>query len=180
MKETEIIICFNSEKLDALNFYMSKKDSEVQKELEETVENLYLKHVPAPTREYLEDKLGREDVDSVTSKPSKRANNSTKRKKKDGKKQKRSEESSTDKSSDSQTELTEDEDVDDDFHSENCDEEENDGRGAVDDEEGAEDENQGAVDELSQQERIDQLLNDSSDSSSGDSSGDGFLNGLLN
>lgn len=187
MKDSEIIICFNSEKLDALNFYMSKKDSEVQKELEETVESLYLKHVPSSTREYLEDKLGREDSETTVTKSVKKSGASVKRKKKDSKKQKTSEESCESKSADSQEELSLETDVDDDFHSEIPEEGENceqgaveNEQGAVEDELGAVEENQGAVEELSQQERIDQLLHGNNDSNSGDSSGDGFLSELLN
>lgn len=82
MKDTDITIIFNSEKLDALNFYMGKKESEVQRELEETVQNLYLKHVPAPTREYIEDRLERESGSQATTRSSKKAVPSVKKRKK--------------------------------------------------------------------------------------------------
>ncbi len=60
MKKTNITISFESEKLDALNFYISKKDVDLQSELADTVQKLYEKFVPQPTREYIEDKLQRE------------------------------------------------------------------------------------------------------------------------
>ncbi|MFI3228529.1 MAG: DUF6103 family protein [Clostridia bacterium] len=60
MKKTNITISFESEKLDALNFYIGKKDVNLQEELADTLQKLYEKHVPQPTREYLEDKLQRE------------------------------------------------------------------------------------------------------------------------
>ena len=60
MKKTNLTISFETEKLDALNFYISKKDVDLQGELADTVQKLYEKYVPQPTREYLEDKLQRE------------------------------------------------------------------------------------------------------------------------
>lgn len=74
MKRTNLTISFESEKLDALNFYIGKKDVNLQDELSDTIVKLYEKHVPQPTREYLEDKLNRE---SKASKPSKRENTKT-------------------------------------------------------------------------------------------------------
>ena len=60
MKKTNLTISFETEKLDALNFYISKKDIELQGELADTLQKLYEKTVPKETREYLEDKLQRE------------------------------------------------------------------------------------------------------------------------
>ncbi len=83
MKDTDITITFNSEKLDALTFYIGKKETDVQSELDETMMNLYLKHVPAPTREYIEDKLEREGNSSPeASKPAKKPVPPVKKKKK--------------------------------------------------------------------------------------------------
>ncbi len=59
MKSAKIIVNFDEEKLDALTFYIAKKDVNLQSELAETVEKLYEKHVPQSTREYLEDKQNR-------------------------------------------------------------------------------------------------------------------------
>ncbi len=59
MKSAKIIVNFDEEKLDALTFYIAKKDVNLQSELAETVEKLYEKYVPQSTREYLEDKQNR-------------------------------------------------------------------------------------------------------------------------
>ncbi|MFI3228382.1 MAG: DUF6103 family protein [Clostridia bacterium] len=69
MKKTNITISFESEKLDALNFYIGKKDVNLQEELADTLQKLYEKHVPQPTREYLEDKLERENKNKRVNKP---------------------------------------------------------------------------------------------------------------
>lgn len=60
MKKATLTISFDSEKLDALTYHMSKKDTDLQTELEDTVQKLYEKHVPQATREYIDDKLSRE------------------------------------------------------------------------------------------------------------------------
>lgn len=60
MKKATLTVSFDSEKLDALTYHMSKKDTNLQTELEDTVQKLYEKHVPQATREYIDDKLSRE------------------------------------------------------------------------------------------------------------------------
>lgn len=60
MKKVTLTIGFDSEKLDALTYHMGKKDTDLQTELEDTVQKLYEKHVPQATREYIDDKLSRE------------------------------------------------------------------------------------------------------------------------
>ena len=60
MKKATLTASFDSEKLDALTYHMSKKDTDLQTELEDTVQKLYEKHVPQATREYIDDKLFRE------------------------------------------------------------------------------------------------------------------------
>lgn len=60
MKKATLTVSFDSEKLDALTYHMSKKDTDLQTELEDTVQKLYEKHVPQATREYIDDKLSRE------------------------------------------------------------------------------------------------------------------------
>ena len=60
MKNATLTVTFESEKLDALAYHMSKKEADLQAELNETMQNLYEKHVPQATREYIEDKLVRE------------------------------------------------------------------------------------------------------------------------
>ena len=60
MKNATLTVTFNAEKLDALKFHMSRKDTDLQEELNDTVEKLYEKYVPQATREYLDDKISRE------------------------------------------------------------------------------------------------------------------------
>ena len=60
MRNTTINVSFNTEKLDALKFHMEKRDTDLQGELNDTVQKLYEKYVPQTTREYLDDKIARE------------------------------------------------------------------------------------------------------------------------
>lgn len=59
MKNTTLMIRFNTEKLDALTFHMEKKKVDLQAELQDTVEKLYEKYVPQATREYIDDRASR-------------------------------------------------------------------------------------------------------------------------
>lgn len=61
MKNTTMTVTFNTEKLDALTFHMVKKDADLQAELNDTIQKLYEKYVPQATREYIDDKISRED-----------------------------------------------------------------------------------------------------------------------
>lgn len=54
MKKTSMQISFDSEKLGALRQYMFKKEVTIEPELEEVIQKLYEKHVPALVREYIE------------------------------------------------------------------------------------------------------------------------------
>lgn len=54
MKKMAITISYDQEKLKALQFYMGKKDSDLDVELDAFVQKLYEKYVPAQTREYIE------------------------------------------------------------------------------------------------------------------------------
>lgn len=60
MKKATLTISFDSEKLDALAYHMGKKDTDLQTEMEDTIQKLYEKHVPQATREYIDDKISRE------------------------------------------------------------------------------------------------------------------------
>ncbi|MCQ5144471.1 DUF6103 family protein [Enterocloster bolteae] len=62
MKNTTLTVTFNTEKLDALTFHMGKKDADLQSELNNTIQKLYEKFVPQATREYIDDKITREDT----------------------------------------------------------------------------------------------------------------------
>jgi len=54
MKKANITISFEQEKLKALQFYAGKKDISLQDELDDALQKLYEKCVPAQTREYIE------------------------------------------------------------------------------------------------------------------------------
>lgn len=54
MKKTTVSVQFDQEKTKALQFYTGKKGSVLDKELEEYLQRLYEKTVPAQTREYIE------------------------------------------------------------------------------------------------------------------------------
>lgn len=47
MRNTTINVSFNTEKLDALKFHMEKRDTDLQGELNDTVQKLYEKYGPA-------------------------------------------------------------------------------------------------------------------------------------
>lgn len=53
---TEIQLTFDPEKLEALSYYLAKAHTTPMKELTAALNDLYEKHVPADTREYLERK----------------------------------------------------------------------------------------------------------------------------
>lgn len=54
MKKATVQISYDAEKLGAIHQYMAKKDTEFQNELEDFMQKLYEKHVPAPVRDYIE------------------------------------------------------------------------------------------------------------------------------
>lgn len=55
MKQSELMISFDGEKLSALRRYMAKKEMNLEAELNDAVQKLYEKFVPAPVREYIEE-----------------------------------------------------------------------------------------------------------------------------
>ncbi len=61
MKKATISIQIEQEKLRALRFYAGKKESSLEGELEEFIEKLHEKYVPAQTREYIES-MGAEEA----------------------------------------------------------------------------------------------------------------------
>lgn len=69
MKNTNLTVSFDAEKLDALTYHMGKKDADIQTELQDTVQKLYEKYVPQATREYIDDRLSRETAEKQKSKP---------------------------------------------------------------------------------------------------------------
>ena len=62
MKNTTVTLTFNTERLDALIYHMGKKDSELNEELSDYLQKMYEKYVPQATREYLDDKIAREEA----------------------------------------------------------------------------------------------------------------------
>lgn len=56
MKKIEIILSFEEEKLEALEFSLRKEKSSVQKKMQEELAALYEKSVPEAVREYLDRK----------------------------------------------------------------------------------------------------------------------------
>ena len=61
MRTTALTITFSAEQLDILAFHMEKKKVNLQEELNDTMQKLYEKYVPQTTREYVDDKVTRED-----------------------------------------------------------------------------------------------------------------------
>ena len=57
MEKVNITVVIEQERLDALTYFMKKDNTTAQKELEKALEELYQKHVPADTREYIDSKL---------------------------------------------------------------------------------------------------------------------------
>ena len=55
MGNTKITIEFDAEKYKALQKFAGKKDINLEKELADTLDKLYLKTVPAAVREYIGD-----------------------------------------------------------------------------------------------------------------------------
>ena len=56
MEKVNITLTFEDEKLEALDFYAKKENSNVQKKLDEALRRLYEDTVPEPVREYLDGK----------------------------------------------------------------------------------------------------------------------------
>ena len=55
MKQVNVTVSFEEEKLNALKRYMAKKDLEPERELRDALLKLYEKYVPAPVREYIDE-----------------------------------------------------------------------------------------------------------------------------
>ncbi len=54
MKKTNLQVSFDADKLNALQFYMTKKEANVEDELQAHLDKLYEKTVPVQVREYVE------------------------------------------------------------------------------------------------------------------------------
>ena len=56
MKKGTVTVSFEAEKLRAVEMYMEKKEANLREELEEQLQRLYERHVPANVREYIVEK----------------------------------------------------------------------------------------------------------------------------
>lgn len=56
MEKNEITLSFDSEKMEALVFYLKKENTSVQSKMDESLRLLYEQTVPEPLREYLDAK----------------------------------------------------------------------------------------------------------------------------
>ena len=54
MENNEIKLSFDSEKMEALAFYLKKENTTVQKKMDEALRLLYEQTIPEPVREYLD------------------------------------------------------------------------------------------------------------------------------
>lgn len=55
MKQVNLTITFDEEKLSALKRYMGKRDLDLEREMNDALVKLYEKYVPAPVREYIDE-----------------------------------------------------------------------------------------------------------------------------
>ena len=60
MRKVTISVQVEAEKLRAIQFYVGKKDSSLEAELDDCITKIYEKYVPAQTREYIESMGGAE------------------------------------------------------------------------------------------------------------------------
>lgn len=54
MRKVTVSVQVEAEKLRAIQFYVGRKNSAVEAELEDCINKIYEKYVPAQTREYIE------------------------------------------------------------------------------------------------------------------------------
>ena len=55
MKQVNLTITFDEEKLSAIKRYMGKKELDLDREMTDALVKLYEKYVPAPVREYIDE-----------------------------------------------------------------------------------------------------------------------------
>ena len=58
MKKVDIPLTFEDEKLEAMEIFLKKDNSSVQKKMEDALKKLYEEVVPEPVREYVDAKSG--------------------------------------------------------------------------------------------------------------------------
>ena len=69
MKQVNLTITFDEEKLSALKRYMGKKELDLDREMTDALVKLYEKYVPAPVREYIDEN----DAPAAPAKPKRTA-----------------------------------------------------------------------------------------------------------
>lgn len=69
MKQVNLTITFDEEKISALKRYMGKKELDLDREMTDALVKLYEKYVPAPVREYIDEN----DVPAAPAKPKRTA-----------------------------------------------------------------------------------------------------------
>ena len=57
MEKTELTVSLETERMDALQYFLEKEYTTPQKQMEEALAALYEKYVPADLREYLDSRL---------------------------------------------------------------------------------------------------------------------------
>ena len=62
MSKSTIQMAFDAEKLAAIKQYMGKKEADLNAELDDFMQKLYEKYVPAPVREYIESRSDSEEA----------------------------------------------------------------------------------------------------------------------
>lgn len=60
MKKSTITLSYDEERLNALKIYLGKKNSNIENELAQSLESLYVKTVPSVVREFIELNSGTE------------------------------------------------------------------------------------------------------------------------
>ena len=66
MSMSELKVSFPSEKLEALRFFMDKKELTIEQELQDYLDKTYEKAVPAQVREYIESRMEQTPISQET------------------------------------------------------------------------------------------------------------------
>lgn len=61
MNKVSLTLSFEADKLEAMDVFLKKNGSSVQKKMEEALKKLYEEAVPEPVREFVDAKAGRKD-----------------------------------------------------------------------------------------------------------------------
>lgn len=69
MRETELKLLFSTDKLDALRFFISKKELTVEQELRDYLDKTYERVVPVNVREYVESRMEQETTQEQAAEP---------------------------------------------------------------------------------------------------------------